>query len=62
MAKSKVKKSLCDIIDKHCGDVTLFGHQLDELKEEFDALSPKEMVKVKELLLRKIDKHGVQTI
>ena len=56
MANSKIKKTLCNTIDKLCGDVKLFGHPVEDF--DFDNMTPEEIKEVRKRLTEKINAYA----
>ncbi len=57
MVNSKLKKTLCNTMDKLCGEVNLFGHPIEDF--EFQDMTPEQVKQIKKYLLKKIDKYAV---
>lgn len=56
MANSKIKKTLCNTIDKLCGEVKLFGHPVEDF--DFEDMTKEEAKQIKKVLLKKIERYA----
>lgn len=57
MPQSKIKKTLCNSLDKFCGSVKLFGHPVEDF--EFEDMTPEQMKQIKKVLIKKMDSYAL---